>query len=64
MNHRLEDKAKCMLVDAKLYKSYWADAINVAAYVANHSASSVLEGKTVAKLFFVGYSENKGLSVY
>lgn len=35
MNRTLTEKAKCFLFDADLPKTYWAEAINMAAYVVN-----------------------------
>lgn len=32
MNRTLEEKARCMIFDADLDKTYWAEAVNVHAY--------------------------------
>lgn len=40
MNRTLVEKAKCLLFDAKLPKSYWAEAVHMAAYLINRSVNS------------------------
>lgn len=35
MNRTLTEKAKCLLFDADLSKQYWAEAVNMAAYIVN-----------------------------
>ena len=40
MNRTLIEKAKCLLFDAKLPKCYWAEAVNMAAYLINRSLSA------------------------
>ncbi|GBP85186.1 Retrovirus-related Pol polyprotein from transposon TNT 1-94 [Eumeta japonica] len=42
MNRTLVERAKCMLFEAKLQKSFWAEAVATAAYVINRSPSRVL----------------------
>lgn len=49
MNRTLVERAKCLLFDAELDKQYWAEAINMAAYLINRSASSVLVERTPKK---------------
>lgn len=43
MNRTLVEKARCMLIDAKLDKNFWAEAINTAAYIVNRSPCRVLD---------------------
>lgn len=45
-NRKLVEKAKCMLFDADLHVSYWAEAVNMAAYILNRSANAVLDTVT------------------
>lgn len=40
MNRTLTEKARCLLFDAKLTKTYWAEAINMATYIVNKSVNS------------------------
>lgn len=42
MNRTLLELAKCMLFEAILQKSYWAEAVATAAYIINRSPSRVL----------------------
>lgn len=52
MNRTLTEKAKCFLFDAELPKTYWAEAINMAAYVVNRSTTKALKnGKTPLEMF-------------
>lgn len=51
MNRTLKEKAKCMLFDAQVPKSFWAEAVNMAAYIINHSVNSVLKSKTPDEVF-------------
>lgn len=49
-NRSLIEKAKCLLFDAQLPKCYWAEAVNMAAYLLNRILSSVT-GKTPYELY-------------
>lgn len=51
MNRTLVEKAKCMLYDADLPNTFWAEAVNMAAYLVNRSACSA-HSKTPDELFF------------
>lgn len=46
MNRTLVEKAKCLIFDAKIDKSYWAEAVNMAAYITNRSINSTLKTLT------------------
>ncbi|XP_046977607.1 uncharacterized protein LOC124543428 [Vanessa cardui] len=46
MNRTLVERAKCMLFEAKLQKSFWAEAVATAAYIINRSPSRVLAETT------------------
>lgn len=46
MNRTLVEKAKCMLLNAKLNKHFWAEALHTAAYVYNRSPTRTLSHKT------------------
>ncbi|KAK9692675.1 hypothetical protein QE152_g35008 [Popillia japonica] len=43
------ERARCMMFDANLNKSYWGEAVNTAVYI-NRSVSSVLVDKTPEEL--------------
>lgn len=45
-NSTIVERAKCMLFDAGLEKPYWAEAVHMAVYIINRSASSVLNNQT------------------
>lgn len=47
----LTEKARCMLQDVNLPKCYWAEAINTAAYIKNHTTSNVLENKSPIEIW-------------
>lgn len=49
-NRSLIEKAKCLLFDAQLPKCYWAEAVNMAAYLLNRILSSVT-GKTPYEMY-------------
>ena len=44
MNRTLVERVRCMLSDAKLSDSFWAEALNTAAYVINLSPAVALDG--------------------
>lgn len=46
MNRTIVEKAKCMIFDAGLDDSYWAEACNMAVYVINRSVCASLVNKT------------------
>lgn len=41
MNRTIVEKAKCLLFDAKLPKTYWAEAVNMATFIINKSVNSL-----------------------
>lgn len=45
-NRSLLDKARCLLLEAKLPQMFWAEAINTANYLLNRSPSRSLNGET------------------
>lgn len=51
MNRTLVEKAKCLMFDAGLPKIFWAEAMNMAAYLVNRTISSV-HNKTPDEMFF------------
>lgn len=50
MNRSIVEKAKCLLFDADLPKSYWAEATNMAVYLINRSISAA-HGKIPEEIF-------------
>lgn len=51
MNRTIVEKAKCMLFDAKLNVSFWAEAVNTAVYLINRSVASALVDKTPEEIW-------------
>lgn len=43
MNRTLLERARCMLLNAKLQKQYWAEAVTTAAYITNRCPTRVLD---------------------
>ncbi len=46
MNRTLVDKTRCLLVNSKLPKSFWAEAVNTTCYLVNRSPSAAIGFKT------------------
>nr|GEY10698.1 retrovirus-related Pol polyprotein from transposon TNT 1-94 [Tanacetum cinerariifolium] len=51
MNRTLLERARAMLATASLGKSFWAEAVNTACYVINHSPSTAIELKTPMEMW-------------
>ncbi|KAH9744865.1 hypothetical protein KPL70_003863 [Citrus sinensis] len=51
MNSTLVDKTRCMLINSKLPRSVWAEAVNTASYLVNRSPSSAIGYKTPEELW-------------
>lgn len=51
MNRTIEDRAKCLMFDAGLDKSYWAEAANMAVYLINRSVCSAHPKKTPEEIW-------------
>ena len=52
MNRTLMEKVKCMLSNAQLPKSFWAEATSTACYLINRSPSVAIEKKTLQEVWF------------
>lgn len=46
MNRTLVERAKCLLIDAKVPKKFWAEAVSTAAYLINRSPTKAIDYKT------------------
>jgi len=46
MNRTLLERVRCMIIHARLSKSFWAKAVSTAAYVINRSPSAAIGFKT------------------
>lgn len=51
MNRTLVEKAKCLLLNAKLNKQYWAEAVHTAAYLINRTPTKSLSYKTPEEMW-------------
>lgn len=51
MNRTLKEKAKYLLVEAKLSKRFWGEAINMACFLLNRSPCSRIQNKTPEELW-------------
>jgi transposase InsO family protein len=57
LNRTINDKARCMLGNAKLPKQFWAEAVRTANYIRNNSLCKPCENKTPMELWN-GYKPN------
>ncbi|KAJ8715602.1 hypothetical protein PYW07_010084 [Mythimna separata] len=46
MNRTLVEKAKCLILNSRLQKCFWAEAISTAVYITNRSPTKALDYKT------------------
>ena len=51
INHSLLEKTRCLLSNAQLDKSFWAEAIVYASHLINGLSSTVIGGKTPLKIW-------------
>lgn len=47
MNKTLVDKTRCMLINSKLLRSFWAEAVRIPCYLVNRCPSSTTGCKTL-----------------
>lgn len=69
MNRTLFDTARCLLFQAKLPPSFWAEAVNTACYIRNRCPSSSLKDRTPFESWFgnkpyIGNMKEFGSKVY
>jgi len=64
MNKTLVDKTRCMLINSKLLRSFWAEAVNTAIYLVNRSPSSAIGFKTPEELWKGKPANYQNLSVF
>ena len=51
MNRTLVDKTRCLLINSKLPRCLWAEAVSTASYLVNKSSSSAIGFKTPEELW-------------
>ena len=64
LTRTLVETARSMLLDAKLPKSYWGEAVNTAVYLKNRSPSRSLKGVTPYEVWFGVKPQVKHLRVF
>ena len=52
MNKTLVERVRCVLLEAKLPNSFWAEALNIVAYIINLSPIVALDGDVPSKVWF------------
>lgn len=50
-NRTMVERARCLLHDAELPKTYWAEAVNMAVYLINRSSRAALKDKTPEEIW-------------
>lgn len=63
MNRTLVEKARCLLFDAELPKLFWAEAVNMAAYIVNRSVCSSHD-RTPDEMFLGKRVDLSGLRIF
>ncbi|KRT78250.1 hypothetical protein AMK59_6683 [Oryctes borbonicus] len=63
-NRSLVDKARAMIEDGNVPKTFWNEAVRVAAYLLNRSPSSQLSNTTPAELWYGKKPDVKNLRVF
>ena len=51
MNRIITEKARCLRLNAKLTKNFWAEAMNMACFLINRSPKVALDGKVAEKVW-------------
>lgn len=64
MNRTIVEKAKCMLFESNLDKSYWAEATNMAVYIINRSVCSFLSDKTPEEVWTGNKADLSQLKIF
>ena len=50
INRTLVDKTRCLLINSKLPRSFWAEAVSTVSYLVNKSPSTIISFKTPEEL--------------
>ncbi|GMI93102.1 hypothetical protein HRI_002979500 [Hibiscus trionum] len=64
MNRTLIERVRCLLSDAKLPRSFWAEALNTVTHVINLSPSVPLRGDVPDRVWFGKYVSYDHLRVF
>lgn len=63
-NRTLTERAKCLMFDANLPTSYWAEATGMATYLKNRTTSTLLGDKTPYELFHGAQADLSELKIF
>ncbi|KAK3017139.1 hypothetical protein RJ639_007435 [Escallonia herrerae] len=63
MKRTLLERARCMLLNARLSKEFWAEAVNTAAYLVNRSPSTAIDCKTLEEVWFGKHADYENLRI-
>ena len=61
MNRALVEKVRCLFSNAKLDKSFWAEALEYTGQIINRLSSTVIGGKTLLKFWSCGVAQGYDL---
>ncbi|KAH9752456.1 hypothetical protein KPL71_014688 [Citrus sinensis] len=64
MNRTLIDKTRCLLINSKLLRSFWAKAVTIACYLVNRSPSAALKFKTHEEVWIGVSADYKHLRIF
>ena len=64
INRTLVDKTRCLLINSKLSRSFWAEVVSTASYLVNKSPFVVIGFKTPKELWFGKPGRYKHLRVF
>ncbi|OMO73383.1 Integrase, catalytic core [Corchorus capsularis] len=64
MNQTVLQRARCMRLNAGLSKKFWAEAVNIAAYLANRSPSTAIDLKTPQEVWYDKPSDYSALRIF
>ncbi|KAG8478983.1 hypothetical protein CXB51_028891 [Gossypium anomalum] len=64
MNRTIMEKVRCMLSNANLLKSFWAEAVEAACFLINQSPSTAIEKKTPQKVWSSNPANYSNLKIF
>ena len=64
MNRTFIDKTRCLLINSKLPRSFWAEAVTTACYLVNKSPSAALKFKTPEEIWTGVSADYKHLRIF
>jgi len=64
MNRTIIEKARCMILNSKMSKVFWSEAVIAAVYLTNRSPTSALKDKLPAELWFGEKQDLRKLRVF